>query len=714
MSHELHHAAEELRDRLSRATAVFIVLATLAAAVAGYLLALASRSGDNATVLAQRRAVEAAAEQQQARTWSQAQFDSFVLATEARQNQAEAARRGLGESGAADARFRFEEQRWGKVAGRLDQLTEVLGDQLTGLHIAGRLGPEGDPSFPARLNAETRRESLRREGLEDAANELASGWSGKSTTYTAILTLFAVSLYLLGFSQALRGRLRRLLAGFGVLLILAGAAWAGAESLDRPTLASDEAAARYADGKVALDVGWDAYDNSSYRQAQRAFSEAIRLRPSFAAAYASRATATFSAESPQQSGFISLTTRTALRRSIEDGRKALELGLRNVNVLASIGFDAFELGVLDFDADLLAESLRFNQEAASLAPRDPPIVFNMAVALLAAGEAERAEGLYRRAASLARGQGSVVAGALTDLAFLQRFRPLLKGDVTRMKEIVVAGAFPDTVNGGPEVTLSGGSVEIFAGKVEVQDLRLTNFDPDDAVVVEWYYDDPQHHGEFVLPEISGFTFLTDAGDGTFFAEEAYLADTVPARCLLPGTYRAELYVDGRLVGEVSVDAGQQPLRPEVLADFDVAMCIPPGWTRKAPLPGVVEGFESADGSEGLYVVREDLPAAATGLEPRKVAGIALSSVVDLTSANEIIPKDLTPEKGAAGGYFLGLDGGFSKYLDFESGNVLAGAGVNERQGLILVGMAFGPEEGFSEARRGLLSVFDSMIVYSEF
>ncbi len=50
-------------------------------------------------------------------------------------------------------------------------------------------------------------------------------WNARSDTYTAILTVMAIALFLFGLAQAVTPRLRLLFALFGAIGTLAAALW---------------------------------------------------------------------------------------------------------------------------------------------------------------------------------------------------------------------------------------------------------------------------------------------------------------------------------------------------------------------------------------------------------------------------------------------------------------------------------------------------------
>src|SRR5262249_14387010 len=211
---------------------------------------------------------------------------------------------------------------------RFANLSTLIGHELTHVPIEGPVSPSEDPAFPTRFTNANAREPIRLHALQDAANTESSGWSAHAATYTAVLTLFAVALYLLGFSLALPLGLGRWFVRGGALFVAIGVAWAAIASAGRPPAPSEEAAAAFADGTVALQNAYDAYDSSGFDEAVRNLDTAIEERPDFARAYLNRGQATYFASTPVQ-GLGTVTSPAALRSAIDDLKNAVDLGLDN-------------------------------------------------------------------------------------------------------------------------------------------------------------------------------------------------------------------------------------------------------------------------------------------------------------------------------------------------------------------------------------------------
>ncbi len=99
----------------------------------------------------------------------------------------------------------------------------------------------------------------------------------------------------------------------------------------------------------------------------------------------------------------------------------------------------------------------------------------------------------------------------------------------------------------------------------------------------------------MIPEVSvtadpGF----DETDGQLFQLSRYTGAVLPADCLPEGSYRVELYVNGRLAAEASTTTDFGDLDAFMARDLTMAFCHPSDWVRREDrLPGLIDGFQSA-------------------------------------------------------------------------------------------------------------------------
>src|SRR4029077_5716962 len=167
--------------------------------------------------------------------------------------------------------------------------------------------------------------------------------------------------------------------------------------------------------------------------------------------------------------------------------------------------------------------------------------------------------------------------AITPLQLLADRRSDLAAQVTRMKEIIVDGVERPT--GGPANQLAVGNLKLdtFPGELQWTG-TLSGLDTSkDTVSTQWYHQDQQHLGWSAIGAVSGvITPQTDTNAGTdaYFVKVNYLNT---GRCLDPGRYRVEVYVDGRLSGRAESDAEFGALDAANLRDLGTAVCHPAGW-----------------------------------------------------------------------------------------------------------------------------------------
>ena len=319
-------AGEELRDHFARRIAVAIAIATLLAAVVGFLQNGAAAENGAASLRAQRHAIEASQALVLAQERARVTVDAWSISLEQRVRAANVGQQQLYAPEAEQARLEATRKSWLTLADRTEQ--------LSGIDRAAADGPMLDPTFPSRLFANRTRDAVRLEALQDAANEVGEAWSGQSTTYTAVLAILAVALYLLGFSLTIDvRRAKQLFSVVGLLLLVVAGGWTASQVATSPKAAPDEAADAYADGVVELRTAFGA---AGYKTAIDHLSRAIELRPTFARAYLERSTASFALGSPQQGGFLSIVSEEALAASTVDLAEAYKLGLDDTELVAKL------------------------------------------------------------------------------------------------------------------------------------------------------------------------------------------------------------------------------------------------------------------------------------------------------------------------------------------------------------------------------------------
>ena len=150
-----------------------------------------------------------------------------------------------------------------------------------------------------RFDEEQQRAAYSAAQFQKAYANQRDGWSRKSSEYVTVITVFAVSLFLLGLSLTVQNGARRTFMGIGVAVAVAGAAWGAsiwARSVEKP---SHDAIGAYVDGLIALnradysEVMDEDEKRKMLRYAVTRFSDAVELRPSYGDAFMGRADAHF-------------------------------------------------------------------------------------------------------------------------------------------------------------------------------------------------------------------------------------------------------------------------------------------------------------------------------------------------------------------------------------------------------------------------------------
>ena len=692
-------------DRLSAVVAIVIAFTTLAAAVAGFLQADTSQAAGSRRDEAEQLALQALSSAQSSRENAQVELETFQLWVEQRTQAGNALLASLYASSdpVRQNTLLLEQQRWETIAAATLRQSE--------LDPQSEYGPENDPTFPQRYFAAAMGDSLRLNALQDAANEEAASVDERAAAYTAVLAMLAVALYLFGLTLAVTGTWRRL-GFFTVGLGMLGAAllWIGQAALLPPYETKDEAAAEYAAGRVAAATSFDA---AGFQEAEQHLTRAIQLRSTFARAYADRAGVIFEAASPQRSGFISIAPPEALARSAADLRKALALGLENAPTLGDLGFYLFAEGVQSADIGLLNQSIDYTRRAIALDPAEPIYRYNLGAALVASGRFDDARGAYQEAVratiyiDVASGvlrrepniEESWLAGALTDLEIVNRYRTELErqtgqtgyeAQITSVKEYIVGRVVaesPDAPTGSP-AAFADITPSIFPAEVQWQG-TVTNYDATrDTISAQWYHNDPLGHGWAVIPEVSLTQKPTMQADGSLFQLTPYTSRVIPVDCLPVGSYRVELYVNGRLAAQGDVAADFGDFDAFLGRDLTMAFCRPSEWIRiEDRLPGLIDGYASADNTYGVYGARYSLPGSL-----RTIDDIA-AQIEDLTITAFSGRFPGTPtyveSSGTTDDYFMGLERRAWRWYDYGSGYVRVGAGMTT-DGAVLVGMVYGP------------------------
>lgn len=719
---------EVLRDTFSKAVTVAIVLTTLASAVVGFLDSQASSRAHEAGVKAQELAAKTLGDYLRAQQDAYARYEMYALAQEhrarlANMRQWRYLRSVAPELGAERPVLTSEENRLDAQAERLEELAGVAKVNARG--VKARAG------FSDRLFAENIRVRERLRALQDHANEEHLIWKQRVHTYSAVVTMFAVAVYLFGMSLNIPRPGAKVLTGLGIILVLAGSVWGVVTVLGPPHPSDEQIAMKAADAYAAgMETVYLADGPEDYRQATEHFTAATRLRPTFARAFVELANAVFRAGSPQAGeSYVSLADARALDESTKHLREAMRLGDKSRALLGELGFNMFLHALTDpfQQRQRLHESIEYTRRAIRLDPTNAVLHYNLGVALLAAGQKDNAfkayidavnHTLYLDVAKKERrsrnAQRPVVAGALTDLSILLGRRRGgqtadsrdLEQQVLEMKEYIIG-------------SISGGKPGTKERRARVPRIKATVFpaevdwvaydsdlQPGDVVYAVWYYHSEREGLWSVIPGVSDIVAPVRRENAGYGKLVKYLPTAL--RCLRPGRYAVELYVNGHLNATTVAVTNFREMTATVMRDLNVAMCRPLEWKRiPRPIPGIVDGYVDDGGTRGVYFYRFHHPRAAADLPQ------VSEEYLDRVLASAFSPKP-TFHEGARTTYFLELQGIRKGWYRYHRGAIYAGAGIHPVDGAVVVGLVFGPSEYFSGAAAEPYRMFESFIEYESY
>ena len=568
-------------------------------------------------------------------------------------------------------------------------------------------GPDQDPNFPARYLADNRRETYLLEARRDGASMEAESAEKQFTKLAVGLTLFAVSVFLLGFSLSVYGKPHRhLFATVAGVFVVGATVWCAYAAIRGPHAGNPEAAAAYADGRVALDRGTYGDD----LRAIHYFDCAIALEPAFTQAYIDRGMAYGSLTDPSDptgSTNVELVPEQFQGRSRNDLNKAQKLGAIDPTLPGGEGAFVFESGLKDHVAAEMRRGMQLEQETVRIFPRDPLWAMNIAEGELVLGHSWRRA--YHRAEALALAQANAeqvgtepfVAGALTDLADIAtktgRTNPRLLHQITLAKEDLVDRLSDWSSAPANAVRVKGLSIY----KIDVQpsyaefilDKGSTFKSDKDQLNAQWYY---RRSGSRIWSAFSWLSGVTDPHQdsaGRWFVITPFQFGSYGPSCLPSGDYRLEVYVNGRLAAKRQVAARVTGrLEPSAVQDMDVQICRPRTWVRlPSRLPGLADGYVSPDHRRGVltFDVSAEADASRTGAHLLPLLAKAL------VQFRAFLPDHLTAPQ-LFGFPFLGASTN-SESVDFlyPGGELYAAIAVTD-SGRAVVGVVFGPGSMFAE------------------
>lgn len=614
-----------------RRVALLVVGITLLGSIVAYLQTAASNNEDEAARDSHRLAITGLG--QQIDTSAEFQFAYEVYTQAELLDRRRLISRGRQRSAVgtdAESAFRLGAERFQAVRDSLTGLSPLLENE--------EYSETADPLFPTRYDADVTVEPDLAQLRQEAKAEEADSYGGKADTYVAILTVLAVSLFLIGLSLTVVGRGRVLLLAPGVGLAAVCVLWTLVVAAGGVQKTPDPAIEAVGEGLRLIQRG-------DYEDAIEALDEAIDIRPDYATAYGYRADAHFVSGSSQETTFVSVTDPENLAAAIEDAEKAVELGAdRDVGVVGSLGFYYFLQGDYDDAARLTNRALDFNDKL-------PTLWLNLGVIEAARGNDDRAEGYYDVGIDLLRDEpnefvrGDIFAGGRTDLELLVLAEPELDEAAERFETQLTSAE--TELRLGDRGSSRGATIETVAleqdGAFMAVDYVAEGLEDGTPLAFIGYHR-TERDGPFVQPsQMVDFRRFEAADEGaTAFA---FLSN---GQCLPPGDYRVDVYAGGRKMAEIEGEVTPSVLgeiSAETNDDLGLSMCVPTEWEVEADLE---TGFlQAVDPAEELGLVQ--VGVLAMGAEALAQGGDVLVAEQIDTAIDDLGGTPEPPQEAFVGG-----------------------------------------------------------------
>lgn len=503
-------------------------------------------------------------------------------------------------------------------------------------------GPEQDRNFPSKLVNETLAQSEAAFALSDASNEASLRWQKKATIYLAILTFFAIALYLFGQGLSMgRTHAAFILVFFSCCLVAYTFGYGLFMSWENrsPQLHSSrpecregekaeedpdqDAAHHYASGR-RLYQGY-ADDRGELMKAAKEFSCAVDVRPTFAMANFYYALSVELSGTPQlnENGFVSLTSKKMLPMIVDHERQAVAMirqqGYQPPGSLQiSYSFNSLMQGLVEENRKTVERALEDTRDASKLDQTALVASFNLGLGLLADGQKKEGLTTYRQIIKGGlKDQGDLVAGAITDLETLHRYcvgvnrsksdcREINEQIIPKLKAEMVAAAWPAEGSGAPATHSKIGDIDLTVTESRFGWHALdANIDSGDVLSILWYAYNPEWETWRVLPAVSGQVSWNLDHKGNVSDVLSALRASGGRNCITDGKYRAELYLNGKLAAtkEKTTDVGN--FLPMAFPALNIALCYPASWgpwdSSDLPPGSLVKGYKSEDGTRGVYL-----------------------------------------------------------------------------------------------------------------
>jgi tetratricopeptide (TPR) repeat protein len=593
---------DRLDSRFKRRLAAGIILVTLLSSIVGYLAADAGAREDQSAREAQRSAVRAMAD-------DAGMLVDYYGAV----------------AGYAEVQP-FEQRRW------VDELRAVLAPDRYGGRAAqwraagqslGGLSPLLDPhgylgdrrryleDLYYQVNLASLRQSVQR--------RTADAWGAKSDQYTAILTVLAIVLSILGLSATFGQRMWRPLVRPAMAVAVACLLLTAAVARPRIPEIGVDVLRQVAEGDRLLGQG-------RFEPAIQAYSRAIDQQPRYASAYVKRAGAYALAGSPErdQSYVLTISDPQARARSIADLERAMKLGADDdLLAVSDLGANYFFEKRYGLAEKLARSAIRLNGDltAAHL---------NLGLALAGQGRAEQAAQAFGQAADLITGRPDsqerqeLFAGGHTVLEQLARQSPE-RADLARRLQAQLTAAETSAELARPLRQLPP-DASISRLKASTNGRSLTvSYDhravPEGSALSWIVYSRTDARTPWrQRPGLNQFDLFTPARGGR--------TELPAGPCPTPGDYRIDLYLEGVYVasGRTTLQPPAAPLIGYQDRVSSFSMCLPPQW-KLTSQPGMVE----ARSKEGQSISVSVLPAP---LELSRADARQLTAALDRLAAHK--------------------------------------------------------------------------------
>jgi hypothetical protein len=662
----------------ARVLTITVVFVTLMAALGGFLLNRASvASSDNADV-AQVLSLRSAAAQTSAYQTAQTAYQNYLSA------------QALQAQGSDELQEAANNSSEGLIWARLYQATQAQEAQAAAAVPADLHAnlPDGQPDteFPYDFYAESSDQGTFLSAQSDAYNDVSARWSKLVDSYTAILTMLAVALFLFGSAFVLYGRNRMLFSVIASVLAIISIVWGGAlVSVSEPGKPSATAAQDYAQG---VDAMASAITPAGFQPAINDFTTAIGARPDFALAYSERAIAETERGSDQLGGgFITDVAPRWLKAAAADYIKSYDLGDHDADQVLDVGFSYYQLWIqAGGHGTPPPQAVTFFRQASALDPGNPPELIDYALSELASRNYAPARQAFRVAVThilFACTDPSVLssctspqprtsiglqeawfAGAMETLVTLASSADASSSAELKAQVAITKGALAESMALGHVVAAPGNNDVKIGATSTLVDPNLLWLDigvpagenPETLgttpATILWYDQAPGSTKWDAIPELSCWGELDDCA---FYSSEANLFESqvrfLPAdnSCLTNVKYRGELYIKGNLVRTLAptYDDIATSLQPALNKQMDMGICVPSSWHPVKPLnltfdvygttqtvtgslAGSEMSYQSAGGGEGAYVFRlydpaaSSVPSAQLGPLARKMGSYVIS------------------------------------------------------------------------------------------